>query len=168
MGNLVSLHGNDVTRLTTILKFFAKKITVISNFGDHVFDKSNMEECATYIIDNGPYEEFRGIIVETYPDLRRNSNEAKITIANTENDYEEATNSLNLNLEKLKVYGYEKEFKFFVSKKSIMLGFSLVTLDRKVEEADQNQLILMELRDKWVREGRLPYTSGVGAFGIIL
>ena len=70
-------------------------------------------------------------------------------------------------LNKLRVTNYEKEFKFFHDKNRIMLSFSLISL-LEDDEMDRLQLVLMGLRDMWVREGRLNAITGVGAFGIII
>jgi len=179
MGNFMSLHGNDVYRLASILRFFAKRVIVkssnldLTGFQEKIYTTPvSMEFCAEYIIDNQFDRNFKGIIIETYHDL---SNVEIFIPNNLDNfvsvisDDSKPLDFLNALLRKIKVYGYEKEFGFYSTGKIIMLGFSMLTLNSEIDIImEKSQHNLMFIRNEWVKSGRLHYTSGIGAFGLII
>jgi hypothetical protein len=67
----------------------------------------------------------------------------------------------------LRIYNYETQFKFFNTESQLILSFSLFILeDSSDDEMDENHILLMNLRNKWVKEGRLCLATGVGTCGI--
>jgi hypothetical protein len=179
MGNLISIHGNDVYRLASILRFFAKRVIVkssnldLAGFQEEIYKTpTSMEFCAEYIIDNQFDRNFKGIIIETYHDLSNveicipNNLDNFVSVISDDSKPIELLNDL---LRKIKVYGYEKEFGFYSTGKIIMLGFSMLSLDSEMDEAmEKSQQNLMFLRNEWVKSRRLDFSAGIGAFGLII
>lgn len=159
MGNISSIYGYTKEKLYDYLLFFGKNIVVKIDSDTFVFEKDQFEECSNILYESILNKSFTYLEIQTYKDIGGE------TIFIDKNMNFDKFDSI---LHKFRVSNYEKEFKFFQDRNRIMLSFSLVSLLEEDDEMDRLQLILMGLRDMWVREGRLNAITGVGAFGVIL
>jgi len=161
MGNLISLHNNDLHRLHNILNFFCKH--VILKTSTTYESNINLETTKLIIesIENDTFE-FLKIILHDDIILTENSNTIFLDKNSSFYIFNEIIKSLN-------IYDYEKEFKFFNTETQIMLSFSLLKLESNSdEEMDEMHLCLMKLRNNWIKKGRLPVNASLGTFGIII
>jgi hypothetical protein len=158
MGNISSIYGYTKEKLYEYLLFFGKNIVVKTDFNTFIFEKTHFEEGVNILYESIKNKSFTYLEIQTYKDIGGET----IFFDKTMN-----FDNFDSILHKFRINDYEKEFKFFHDKNRIMLSFSLISL-LEDDEMDRLQLVLMGLRDMWVREGRLNAITGVGAFGIII
>lgn len=161
MGNLISLHNNDLHRLHTILNFFCRSLILKTST---TYESNVNLETVKLIIESIENDTFESLKIILYDDIILNENSNIIVLEKDSSFY-----IFNEIIKSLRIYEYEKEFKFFNTENQIVLSFSLVKLeDNSDEEIDEMHLCLTKLRNNWIKKGRLPINAGLGTFGIII
>lgn len=171
MGNLTSkklFEYNAGDRLYTILNFFFKRVTLKNSLNSSSEEKyskfEDMLEASEVIINSIKNNTFESVILELQNDIILTNNASCNTIfINKICSFQ----TLNEIIKNLRIYNYETQFKFFNTESQLILSFSLFILeDSSDDEMDENHMLLMNLRNKWVKEGRLCLATGVGICGI--
>ena len=174
MGNLVSLHKNDFDRIYAFLRFFGKKIILRTSEG-YIFYKNDDKTCSLKdftesIIDNIYKGSFEHLVIEIFEDIESKDfndfNDSKEYIFIDKDSYElEFKNSIN----NLELKDFETYFNFSLCDDQIIITSTyLSSLDFDNVEMEIKQKVLINFRNKWIREGRIDPLIGVGTFGIIL
>jgi hypothetical protein len=165
MGNFISFHSNDSNRLYTILKFFFKKI-LLKNSLDTIYNPEDFLKCSKSIIDSVKDNTFESIKFQLHDDIFLFKDSDKISNLFLEKEFN--VKDLNEIIRNLRIYDYENIFKFFNTESEIILSFSLISLEDPDDMMEGNHVKLINLRNKWVKEKRLPFTASLGIFGIII